>query len=191
MAAKARFSIRRLSVDDVRGPQLESVLWVFGAALGLSLRSTRVLAFGSSVKRHTAQPGFIAYGAFNLRDKLVGFGYGYSSQPGLWWREQITPLLTHHQRTQWLADTFELAELHVHPVAQGNGLGGRLLDRVMTRQPHSLGLLSVMHRSARARSLYMSRGWGILIPEMRFPTEPLEAFSILGWRRPTLRPAVP
>lgn len=190
MAPRARFSIRRLTRDDVCGPQLETLLWVFAAALGLSLRSSRVLAFASSLKRHTDQPGFLAYGAFNVRDQLVGFGYGYSSQPGLWWREQIEPHLTRQQRTQWLNDTFELAELHVHPAAQGNGLGGRLLDRLMTRQPHPLGLLSVMHRSQQARSLYASRGWGILIPEMRFVTEPLEPFSILGWRRPTVPPAV-
>jgi ribosomal protein S18 acetylase RimI-like enzyme len=95
----------------------------------------------------------MAFGAFNVRQKLVGFSYGYTSQPGLWWRDQVAACMTSEQRATWFADTFELAELHVHPSAQGRHVGGQLHDRLIASQPHQAALLSVMHRSVRARQL--------------------------------------
>lgn len=176
--------------EELCGPLLAGALWVFGAALGFPRTSGRVLAFSATLHRHAAQRGFLACGAFNARAHLVGFSYGYASQPGLWWREQITPHLTDAQRRDWLTDAFELAELHVHPVAQGRGLGGSLHDTLLAQQTHPRALLSVMQRSHTARRLYASRGWQPLVPEMRFPTEPHEPFSILGWQRLTSDPAV-
>jgi hypothetical protein len=37
-----------------------------------------------------------------------------------------------------------------------------------------------MHRSERARQLYFSRGWQVLVEDLRFSSEPLTPFSILG-----------
>jgi ribosomal protein S18 acetylase RimI-like enzyme len=155
-------------------------LWVFGGALGFPRQSSRVAGFADTLRRHSVLGGFVAYGAFNIRSRLVGFSYGYSSRPGLWWREQIARPLTPAQRQFWLADAFEFAELHVHPVAQGRGLGSRLHDRLIASQHHRTAVLSVMHRSERARQLYASRGWQALIDELRFSTEPQTAFSVLG-----------
>ena len=114
------------------------------------------------------------------RGQLVGFSYGYTSQPGLWWREQIAQPLSAAQRAYWLADAFELAELHVHPSAQGQHLGSRLHDLLLADLPNATALLSVMHRSERARQLYTRRGWQTLVEDMRFPTEPQTPFSVLG-----------
>ena len=139
-----------------------------------------MLSFGSTVRRHTAYGGFRAFGAINLRGRLVGFSYGYTSQPGLWWREQIATPLTPEQRRFWLTDAFELAELHVHPTAQGHHLGSQLHDRLLETQQHSRALLSVMHRSTRARQLYASRGWQTVLEDVRFSTEPRTGFSLLG-----------
>jgi ribosomal protein S18 acetylase RimI-like enzyme len=100
--------------------------------------------------------------------------------PGLWWREQIARPLTAEQQAYWLTDAFELAELHVHPSAQGHRLGSELHDQLVRNQPHPRALLSVMHRSERARQLYSSRGWQTLIEDIRFSTEPGTPFSLLG-----------
>jgi ribosomal protein S18 acetylase RimI-like enzyme len=159
-------------------------MWVFGGALGFPPGQGRVLSFGDTVRRHATYPGFLAFGAFNLRNRLVGFTYGYSSQPGLWWREQVAAPLTPEQREDWFGDAFELAELHVHPSAQGNGLGSGLHDSLVAAHPHRTALLSVMHRSLRARQLYASRGWQVLIEELRFSSEPQTPFSLLGLRCP-------
>jgi ribosomal protein S18 acetylase RimI-like enzyme len=169
---------------------LEQALWVFGGALGFAPRHSRVTSFAETLRRHAGYAGFSAFGAFNLRGRLVGFSYGYTSRPGLWWREQVAAPMTAEQRRQWFADTFELAELHVHPTAQGNHLGSELHDRLLSSQPHQTALLSVMHRSERARQLYASRGWECIVQDLRFSTEPQTAFSVLGLRLPaTSRPA--
>jgi ribosomal protein S18 acetylase RimI-like enzyme len=159
---------------------LDQALWVFAGALGFGRTSGRVISFASTLRRHATYGGFRAFGAMNVRGRLVGFSYGYSSQPGLWWREQISEPLTTQQREYWLGDAFELAELHVHPTAQGRHLGSELHDSLLRDVRHRTALLSVMHRSDRARQLYTSRGWQTLVDEFRFFTEPQTPFSLLG-----------
>ncbi|MBV9131867.1 MAG: hypothetical protein JO318_04175 [Chloroflexi bacterium] len=183
MSDRPRFLVRAVAAEELSGRLLEQALWVFGGALGFPLRHARVNSFADTLRRHAAYGGFDAFGAFNVpRNRLVGFTYGYSSQPGLWWREQVAAPLTASQREEWFGDAFELAELHVHPSAQGNRLGSELHDRLIANQPQRTALLSVMHRSERARQLYASRGWECLIAELRFPTEPQTPFSLLGLR---------
>jgi ribosomal protein S18 acetylase RimI-like enzyme len=177
---RQRFSVRPLAGDELTGQLFSQALWVFGGALGFGRRSTRVLTFGETIRRHVRVPGFRAFGAFNLRGRLVGFSYGYTSQPGLWWREQIAQPLSNPDRDFWLTDAFELAELHVHPVAQGHHVGSRLHDSLVAAIDERTALLSVMEHSSRARQLYASRGWQPLIESFRFETEPRTVFSILG-----------
>jgi ribosomal protein S18 acetylase RimI-like enzyme len=179
-----RFAVRAMAADELSGRLLDRALWVFGGALGFAPRHGRVVSFADTLRRHAGYAGFRAFGAFEQTAGLVGFSYGYTSQPGLWWREQVAAPLTEAQRREWFSDAFELAELHVHPSAQGNHLGSELHDRLIASQSHRTALLSVMHRSHRARQLYASRGWECLIEELRFPTEPQTAFSLLGLRVP-------
>ena len=175
--------VRSLEAGELAGSLLDQAVGIFAAALGFPRRHARVRSFAATLRRHATYGGFRAFGGFTLRQHLVGFSYGYSSQPGLWWRDEITGWLSPRQRDYWLADAFEFAELHVHPSAQGKHLGGELHDRLIASQSHATALLSVMHRSLRARQLYASRGWEILVDEMRFSTEPNTAFSVLGLRR--------
>jgi ribosomal protein S18 acetylase RimI-like enzyme len=172
--------VRPLTADEIAGPLLEALLRVFGAAMGYGRRSSQVAAQGAVTRRHAERVGFRAFGAFDERAQMVGFSYGYHSQPGLWWREQVSSALTPDQRVAWLADAFEVCELHVHPAAQGQRLGSRLHDAQVTDLPEKTALLSVMHRSERAQQLYFSRGWQVLIEELRFSSEPQTPFSILG-----------
>jgi ribosomal protein S18 acetylase RimI-like enzyme len=171
-----------LSPQELSGRFVDQVLWVFAGALGFAPRHGRVISFADTLRRHAGYTGFSAFGAFNLRHRLVGFIYGYTSQPGLWWREQVATPLSPSEREEWFSDAFELAELHVHPTAQGNHLGSGLHDQLTGIQPHRTALLSVMHKSLRARQLYASRGWECLIEELRFSTEPETPFSLMGLR---------
>jgi ribosomal protein S18 acetylase RimI-like enzyme len=139
-----------------------------------------VISFANTLRRHASYGGFRAFGALNVRGRLVGFSYGYTSQSGLWWREQISEPLSNEQREYWLSDAFELAELHVHPTAQGRHLGSGLHDSLLRDVRHRTALLSVMHKSERARHLYASRGWQTLVGEFHFSTEPQTPFSLLG-----------
>jgi ribosomal protein S18 acetylase RimI-like enzyme len=176
----AEYTVRQLSDGQLAATHLESALQVFAAALGFPRRHPRVDGQGSSLRRHATRAGFRAFGAFDARERLVGFSYGYSSAAGLWWREQIAAGLTLEQQNYWLADAFEVAELHVSPDAQGHKLGSQLHDRLVSDLPHRTALLSVMHRSERARRLYASRGWQTLIEDLRFSTDPATPFSVLG-----------
>jgi ribosomal protein S18 acetylase RimI-like enzyme len=162
------------------GPLLDQALATFAGALGFQRRHARVTSFASTISRHATYGGFRAFGAFNADQRLVGFSYGYASVPGRWWRETIARPLSPDQRDYWLTDAFELAELHVHPSVQGLKLGSQLHDQLVLDLPHQTALLSVMHRSERARRLYQSRGWQTLVEDMRFTTEPRTAFSLLG-----------
>ena len=177
-----RFTVRPVSPDELTGRFLDQALWVFSGALGFPRRHARVDGFADTLRRHVTYAGFRAFGAFNLRGRLVGFSYGYSSQPGLWWREQIAAPMSAEQRAEWLTDAFEVAELHVHPSAQGYRLGSELHDRLMASQTHPTAVLSVMHRSERARKLYERRGWRVIVEELRFSSEPRTPFSVLGLR---------
>jgi len=179
-APRPRFVVREVDGYELSGPLLNQVLWVFSGALGFAPRHSRVTGFADTLRRHAGYAGFRGFGAFNLRHRLVGFSYGYSSRPGLWWREQVAAPLSEAERGEWFSDAFELAELHVHPSAQGQHLGSRLHDLCVHSHPHRTALLSVMHRSERARQLYASRGWQCLVEELRFSTEPQTPFSVLG-----------
>ena len=138
-----------------------------------------MLSQGSAMRRHVERADFLAFGAFDDR-QLVGFIYGYQSEPGLWWREQVAAALTAQQQSQWLSDAYELVELHVHPAAQGHHLGSGLHDALMAEVTNRTALLSVMHRSERAQQLYFSRGWQTLVADMRFSSDPATPFSVLG-----------
>jgi ribosomal protein S18 acetylase RimI-like enzyme len=172
--------VRPLLANEVTGPQHEALLHVFAAAMGYAPGAQAVQSQGAATRRHSERSGFRAFGAFDAGERLVGFSYGYHSQPGLWWREQVSGALTPAQCREWLADAFELCELHVHPAAQGLHLGSRLHDALVTDLPEKTALLSTMHRSQRARQLYASRGWQVLVEDMRFSSDPLTPFSILG-----------
>jgi GNAT superfamily N-acetyltransferase len=179
---RQRFEVRPLSPDELSGRLLDQALWVFGGALEFPPGHGRVVGFADTLRRHAGYGGFRAFGAFNVRRRLLGFSYGYTSVPGLWWREQVAAPLSPAVREEWFSDAFEFAELHVHPSAQGHHLGSQLHDLLARGHPHRTALLTVMHRSTRARQLYTSRGWQPLIEELRFSTEPQTPFSLLGLR---------
>ncbi len=181
------FDVRPVTAEELSGPLLDQALAVFAGGLGFPKRHARVTGFAGTLSRHALYGGFRAFGAFTAGGKLVGFSYGYTSEPGRWWRETIARPLSLEQRDYWLTDAFELAELHVHPSAQGVKLGSQLHDLVVHGLPQQTALLSVMHRSERARHLYASRGWQTLVDEMRFPTEPRTPFSVLGLTLPNAR----
>src|SRR5260370_36818693 len=88
---RPRFRVRQLAADELRGPLLDQALWVFSGALGFQRRHGREVSFGDTLRRHTTYRGFLSFGAFNLRQRLVGFSYGYSSQPGSVARPAIPP----------------------------------------------------------------------------------------------------
>jgi hypothetical protein len=66
-------------------------------------------------------------------------------------------------------DAYQLVEIAVKPTAQGQGIGGRLHDSLLSGLPYQTALLSTLHAETIAYQMYLSRGWKPLIGNFHFP----------------------
>ena len=164
--------------------RLDDVIAVYGLAMGYpqDLLATRKGYMGSHVNRRE----FRAVASFDDNDVLLGFGYGYLSEPGQWWHDQVRAALRRDLRRTWMTDCFEVVELHVRPAAQGHGVGAAQLTALLRMQPGSRTLLSTPEadeQKSRAWRLYRRFGFQDLLRHFDFPGDE-RPFAILG-REPT------
>jgi ribosomal protein S18 acetylase RimI-like enzyme len=138
--------------------------------------STRL---GEILERHARREGF-TFLAAREDGTIVGFTYGYRGSAGEWWHDLVSGSMDEEQRARWLVPRhFEYVELHVRPEKQGRGLGGRLHDALLARQPESpTAVLSTQVDNERALRLYGGRGWVVVVPELDFGSGRL--FSVLA-----------
>lgn len=138
------------------------------------------LTFADVFSRQCSRAGFRCIVAREGPDgALVGFAYGFTSQPGQWWHDQVTLHLSDDQRERWLSDAFELTELAVLPSRQGQGIGGQLHDRVLLGLPHRTAVLSTMQVETPAMVLYRKRRWQVLLTNFLF-SGAVRLYVILG-----------
>jgi len=122
---------------------------------------------------------------------LLGIAYGYCGAPDQWWQQQVVAGLhrvgTDSARIAELMNSyFELTELHIHPRAQGRGLGEALARRLLADRRESHVLLStpeINGEANRAWRLYRRLGFADIIRGYHFAGDP-RAFAILGRRLP-------
>jgi GNAT superfamily N-acetyltransferase len=158
--------------------------------------------------RHAANPGFRALTAVLVPGGqsregrvheapvtpgvLAGFTYGFHGEPGQWWHDIVASALAVSSEGgagSWLADSFEVAELHVLPAYQGAGIGRELLLRLTTGRPENTAVLSTADTESRARRLYRGVGFTVVLTGFRFSgAEP--PYAVMGARLP-LDPAAP
>lgn len=118
---------------------------------------------------------------------LVGVAYGYRGGPDQWWQQQVVQGLRRVDSDdaridELMSNYFELTELHIHPRAQGNGLGEALTRRLLSNRPESHVLLStpeILGESNRAWRLYRRLGFSDVIRGYHFAGDP-RPFAILG-----------
>jgi ribosomal protein S18 acetylase RimI-like enzyme len=118
---------------------------------------------------------------------LLGVAYGYPGAPGQWWQQQVVLGLQRgglppQEITQLMNSYFELTELHIHPRAQGRGLGEALARRLLAGRPEKNVLLSTPETNGepnRAWRLYRRLGFTDVIRRYHFAGDP-RAFAILG-----------
>jgi len=157
-------------------PYADASVEVFGAAMNppaSELRSRHEI-----LHRHLQRRGFAATIGVD-GEQLVGFGYAYPGEAGQWWHDLVAAALDPAAADQWLADSWEVVELHVRPERQGQGLGRRLLTALLTDAPGATALLSTGDRDSRARRLYRSMGFVELLTDFRFPGRE-EPYAVLG-----------
>lgn len=132
---------------------------------------------------HARRPGFRSVAALDTRDRLLGFGYGYTTESGQWWHDQVRRALRPDVAHAWLPGGFELCELHVLPAAQARGTGRALLQMLCANLGHQSVLLSTPEGDTRASRLYRASGFLDLARHYLFPGD-VRPFAILGARLP-------
>jgi ribosomal protein S18 acetylase RimI-like enzyme len=154
---------------------------------------------------HTRRPGWQAVAAVQADTRagrtpstaelssapLVGVAYGYCGEPDQWWHQQVMAGLRRDGFpgpviAKLMASYFELTELHIHPRAQGRGLGEALTRKLLTDRQEAHVLLStpeVNGETNRAWRLYRRLGFADLIRGYHFAGDP-RAFAVLGRELP-------
>lgn len=127
-----------------------------------------------------------------LRDApLQGVAYGYCGAPDQWWQQQVMAGLERSgfpspEIAKLMTSYFELTELHIHPRAQGRGLGESLARRLLADRSEANVLLSTPETNGeanRAWRLYRRLGFRDVIRGYHFTGDP-RAFAILGRQLP-------
>ena len=124
---------------------------------------------------------------------LVGFAYGFHGEGGQWWHDlvylAVANTLGRQAADQWLADSFEIAEVHVLPRHQGQGTGLAMMQRLAAGRPEQTAVLSTMDADTRARRLYRGLGFTDLVTGFMFSGTEVP-YAIMGAPLP-LREASP
>ncbi|ORW53974.1 acetyltransferase [Mycobacterium paraense] len=118
---------------------------------------------------------------------LLGVAYGYPGAPGQWWQQQVVLGLQRGgappaEISRLMDSYFELTELHIHPQAQGRGIGEALARRLLAARQEKNVLLSTPETNGepnRAWRLYRRLGFTDIIRGYHFAGDP-RAFAILG-----------
>jgi ribosomal protein S18 acetylase RimI-like enzyme len=131
---------------------------------------------------HLSRRGFVAVTGTDDDGELRGFCYGYRGRSGEWWHDVVARALGRAKARRWLEDAFEVAELHVHPEAQGAGLGRRLLETLLASSEGRTVVLSTHDRESAAHALYRSVGFEDLLNGFVFPGSH-EVYAVMGLRR--------
>ncbi|MEV4258742.1 GNAT family N-acetyltransferase [Spirillospora sp. NPDC049652] len=159
--------------------RLEPILQVYAAAMRPP--EEQLPGRYSIMQRHTTHPRFRAFVVERPRSlpalpgDVLGFAYGFHGETGQWWHDVVRRALTERDgpdhAAYWLDDAFEVAELHVHPGAQGHGHGRALLNALCEGRRETTVVLSTLDldRDSPARRLYRSVGLRDLLVDFEFP----------------------
>ena len=147
---------------------------------------------------HTHRDGWKAVAAVDVADDahddagfaaapMLGVAYGYCGAPDQWWQQQVVQGMQRggavdSDIADLMGSYFELTELHIHPKAQGRGIGEALMRRLLAGRAEKHVLLStpeINGESNRAWRLYRRLGFTDVIRGYRFSGDP-RPFAILG-----------
>lgn len=177
MAAREPARLVELTAAELR-PRLDEALQIYVTAMRYPPGTARHR--GPMWREHMLRAGWRCVAAFNA-DAMVGVAYGYLGATGQWWHDEVRRGLTlfdPETAQRYLAHYFELTELHVHPDAQGRGIGQALLTDLLSRITAPRVLLSTPEGPTRAWRLYRRLGFTDLLRNYRF-TGDSRPFAVL------------
>lgn len=177
--------------------ELDAVVAVYAAAMRpppLQLPGRR-----SIMERHASHPSFHAVAVTagtglahqgsppgfrpQRREPIIAFAYGFHGQGGQWWHDLVRDALNRaggpSYAQAWLSDTFEVAEVHVHPDHQGRGIGRAIVLALARPRLERTAVLSTQDADSPARRLYRRLGFRDLVTRFSFPgTDP--PYAVMG-----------
>jgi ribosomal protein S18 acetylase RimI-like enzyme len=173
-----KVTYRELGPREFRGA-IRGLVTVYAAAMN---PPDRTLSGREAIMdRHAANPGFRGLAA-TVGGRVAGFTYGFHGENGQWWHDMVAAALATRSVAgtsaggdgnaetprKWLDDSFEIAELHVLPLWQGQGIGRSLLLALASDRPERTAVLSTADAPTRARRLYRGVGFTDLLTDFRF-----------------------
>ncbi|HXT87631.1 MAG TPA: GNAT family N-acetyltransferase [Trebonia sp.] len=193
-----RVTYRELGPREFRGA-IHALVAVYAAAMN---PPDRTLSGREAIMdRHAASPGFAGLTAL-VDGRVAGFTYGFHGENGQWWHDMVAAALATRSgvgasavgfdNTEapcvWLEDSFEIAELHVLPSWQGQGIGRSLLLSLAADRPERTAVLSTADAPTKARRLYRGVGFTDLLTDFKFSGgEP--PYAVMGATLPLLADA--
>jgi ribosomal protein S18 acetylase RimI-like enzyme len=164
---------RPLHIREIaaHGPLFEGAMDVYGEAFARPPYSDQDR--GREIRQrlrdtHQFRRGFRLLIAEECAERVAGMAYGYRGEPGQWWHDTVARRLAPEAARDWLGDSYELAEIAVHPDFQGRGLGSALITELLRGRPERTCVLST-RTDSRAHELYARLGFELII-EMAFTT---------------------
>ncbi|MBO0808293.1 MAG: GNAT family N-acetyltransferase [Actinobacteria bacterium] len=151
---------------------------------------------GSLAGTSPSEPGTPPAGAATAGNHapVVAFAYGFHGERGQWWHDLVhSALAAAHdpaEADRWMADSFEIAEVHVRPDHQGQGIGRRLMLWLTDGRPEQTAVLSTPDADTRARRLYHRLGFSDLLTAFSFPGGS-PPYAVMGTTLPLRVPASP
>lgn len=147
-----------------------------------AIRSQRIKVWRGEV----LWSGFTAVAAIH-QGSIVGVAYGFIGARERWWDRQLIRAMRQRggptaEDKEILRDYFEVAEVHVLPAVQGNGIGSQLLELLLKLAPTRWALLStpeVDRENNNAFRVYRKFGFTDVARDFLYDGD-TRPFAILG-----------
>jgi ribosomal protein S18 acetylase RimI-like enzyme len=169
-------------IDELKEQILDTYLQAF-APPPYNKTQADVISFSQTLELHRNRLNARFIAAIDQNDMIVGFAYGYDVTAGQWWYDLVEKSMKASMAKEWLHGSFELVELAVKPAMQGQGIGGRLHDSILTGLSNRTAVLSTINTETAALHLYRKRGWVPLLDNFTFPTS-IHQYIIMGLKLP-------
>jgi ribosomal protein S18 acetylase RimI-like enzyme len=163
--------LRELSQADFRA-ELDELVAVYAAAM--RPEAAQLPGRLSIMERHAGYPAFKGIAATSGDSpQVIAFAYGFRGEVGQWWHDVVRSGIIaaggQSAATAWLADPMEIAEVHVRPQHQHQGIGRRLMLALTAGRTERTAILSTQDADSPARRLYHSLGFTDLLAGFIFP----------------------
>jgi len=163
--------LRELSQADFRA-ELDGLVAVYAAAM--QPEAAQLPGRLSIMERHASYPAFKCIGATaGDSPQVIAFAYGFRGEAGQWWHDVVRSGVIaaggESAATAWLSDPMEIAEVHVRPEYQHQGIGRRLMLALTAGRTERTAILSTQDADSPARRLYHSLGFTDLLASFVFP----------------------